>query len=879
MLKKSCLGLITVLFLMSMNSSIKAQFEYKNTSLLEIIEKIEDQTSYRFLYRSSLISDIKISITETETNFFNELNLQLQKHNLTLRLQADRKQVIILKQSIQKPATTTVSINGQVLDAKTGERLPYATVTWYKNNVLKGVTTNESGGFSLSDNFSTSTLELTCSFFGYTSTNISLNISENNQFDDLTCRLPLNRFEVDQLIVVGSNAYSNLPQQASSMLDIGDFSPLGESNSISALQSLPSVSVSSLLSGQLQVRGSPSDGFRVLIDDITIYNQSHLYGLVDNFNSDILKRGGFYYDVAPANMQATPGGTLALITKTGSLNEFGGTFGLSNSAYRLSLDGPIKKGKSSWLISARKSYLNTVDWFNNNNLIKWGLDVDRPQSGLQNGLVNLDDYLTQKGNADASFFDVHGKVYFENYLGGRLTLSGYLGGDDISYKSERLYRSFANISTPPFTFRPVKTIDDWQNVAFSANYNFSIQPHIFSSTTTGLSIYVTSFNKDDFMYTQMDTNKNLTAFVFPFSNESVLNDFTFKQLFEIQKSPNHSLNTGFSYNYYLGEYAENSFNRPGYFRSITAHRTDLFAQLDYTNPEQLVDIFGGGRLHYYSNGKYVKFSPRIKLKILPQSKVSLGVGYSKNYQFLNQISMSNTISSNVWVLADKQQPPTSVDYYSTGMYFTPTEWFYAQIEAYYKEFSNLRLHEINTYSLSGTFTSNPWFTDNSGTAKGIEFFNRIKAGAFTISQSATISTVELTNAAINNGDSFFADWDRTFKYSLFFSTKITKQLSAHIAWNYASGTPNKLATFGPQADERLSSYKRTDLSLDYTKEFSSLDLTLSASIFNLFNNENVWYRDINIVLDQNSAPNRIIGAPVDVFDVGLQGAFNITVGF
>lgn len=870
------LGFILTLF----TTTVQAQYVHTNKAFLEIIKELEEQTSYRFLYRAALLTDIKLTVSATESTFFDELNLALESHNLNAKVDKERKQVIILTSKKNPVVTNSVSIRGQVLDETTGERLPYATITWLENNKLKGVTSNENGAFFITRDLNQKSIALTCSFFGYSNNTIQLDISEESRYEDLTCRLNRKRIDVNQLIVIGSNSYDNLNFGNSGIIDIGDFSPMGETSTISALQSLPAVSLTTLMDGNLQVRGSPSDGFRVLIDDITIYNQSHLYGLVDSFNGDILQRSGFYYDIAPVQIQAPPGGTLSLLTKTGSLDKVSGSAGISNSSLRFSLEGPLKKGKSSWLISARKSYLNTLDWFNNADLIQWGLNVNRPQSNLESGLFDLESYLVRSENTDASFYDIHGKVYFEGKSGNRLILSGYFGGDNTNYRAERLFRSFSTLGSNQFIYQPVSTNNDWQNGAGSVKYNQWLNDNIYSSSIFGASIYTTSFNQDDFTYIKENpNNESLNAFIFPFRNESVLNNFKFQQFFEINTPQSWFWNAGISYNYYLGEYSENSFDRPSYFKSITSHKIDLFTQIDYSGLDDNLDIFAGSRVHYYTNGKYLRVSPRIKFKLFPKSTLSFSAGYSKNHQFLNQISLSNTITSDVWILADKDQAPTSLDYYSSGLYFSPSKLFYTQIETYLKKFENVRLHEINTFSLSNTFSSNPWFTNNKGTAKGIEFLVKSEFSILELSQTYSISEIKFTNPSINNGNSFYADWDRTHNYKTTLSIKPHEFISTHISWNYASGTPNRLATFGAQSDKRLDQYTRTDFYVEYNRRFSNYDISISASVFNVFNTQNVWYKDLGIVLDQNSNPNQITSSPIDVYDIGTQPSFNLSIGF
>ncbi len=230
-------------------------------------------------------------------------------------------------------------------------------------------------------------------------------------------------------------------------------------------------------------------------------------------------------------------------------------------------------------------------------------------------------------------------------------------------------------------------------------------------------------------------------------------------------------------------------------------------------------------------------------------------------------------------MAGPNQPPTSVNYYSGGLYFDPSDYFYLQAEGYHKEFENLWLHKLTTFSLANSFGSNPWLTNNSGSAKGLEFLLRNQFSFIELNQTFTISEVLLSNPAINGGESFHADWDRSYQYNVTLGLSPTDHLNLYLSWMYASGTPNKLATFGPQNDKRLGDYRRTDLSVEYRRNLGKTTLQLTATIFNLLDRQNPWYRELTYVIDQDSSPQQFKSVPVDVYDIGLQPSFNISVTF
>lgn len=854
-----------------------AQYSYVNRPAIEVLEDLQQKTSYRFLYREAMIAGISLTMEAQEHSVLQKLASNLAFKNINVKVDSSRKQIILF-QSGKESAGKKIRISGQVIDASTGERLPFATIAWKEDDQLRGVTSNTAGAFNFRNIFTQPRVTIRASYVGYATETLEIDLSQNEHIQDLTLRLRPTLVGGKEVVITGTNYYASLDTSLQQSVDIGTFSPLGETNTIRALQQLPSVNINTALEDGINVRGSSSDGFQILLDDITIYNQSHLFGLVDSFNADALKTSGLFYDITPAQYQAPPGGTLSLYTKTGSLNEVEGLAGISNSSYRLTLEGPVKKGKSSWLISGRNSYMNSVNWLNNTKLIEWGLDVNRPREILAENLTNIESQLTRPGASDATFFDLHGKVYAEGRSGSRFILSGYYGQDDTRQGAERLFRTFNTGDGDRIESRQVDTRNNWSNLAGSMQYQVPLSSGAYSYTTAGVSIYETDFLKEDFSYIRLNrSTDSFQLFTFPFKNKSILNEVKAKQQFDLTFF-DFQWTLGSSYHYYYGEYFEDSFDRPGFLTETGSHLLEGYAQVDISSIRYL-DIFAGMRLHYYSNGSYLKWSPRLKAKIFPDSRVSASIGYSKNYQFLNEVSLSNVISSDIWVLANELQAPTAVDYYSAGLYLKPFNHTYFQVEGYLKDYKNVRLHEINTFSLSNTFSELPWFSSNSGHGEGVEFFMKNQFPVVALSQAFTISRMQLQNPVLNNGEPFYVDWDRRYRYSATLEVHPLAHFSFYLSWMYATGNPNKLAVFGPDNDQRLDDYMRTDLSLEYGRTLSFGDFKTSISLYNVLDRKNPWYRELTFVIDRSTSQNRFRSVPVDVYDLGIQPAFNISLSF
>jgi hypothetical protein len=174
--------------------------------------------------------------------------------------------------------------------------------------------------------------------------------------------------------------------------------------------------------------------------------------------------------------------------------------------------------------------MNTLDWLNNSRLIEWGLDVNRPREVLSSDMIDIQTRLTRTEDTDAAFYDLHGKLYFESESGSRLIFSGYYGQNNNRVDAQRLFRSFDSGSGDRVEFRPVDTINDWNNFAASVQFQVPLPSGAYSHTSAGISIYETDFLKEDFSYIRGGQDDgSLQLFNFPFLNKSIINELKAEQ--------------------------------------------------------------------------------------------------------------------------------------------------------------------------------------------------------------------------------------------------------------------------------------------------------------------------------------------------------------
>lgn len=860
-------GVVALLAVMAA-SPATAQESYSDEAIRTVIERVGEKTGYHFLYRDALIAGKRISPELGEP--LAGLTDALEPHGIELRVDSARKQVLLLE--AHKPAPSRI-VRGVVVDDETGGRLPYATITWSEDGSLRGTVADESGTFQLQHD-STAPLQLRVSYVGYTAKTV--HVTGNDGLVPVRLR-PAGTFG-PEIVVSTAALQTELDTSWHHLIQEGIFAPLGNGGVVRSLQVLPAVSFSTAASSGLNVRGSRADGFQVLLDGMSIYSQSHFFGLFDAFNEDVLQAVGLYYGIPPASLQGPPGGTVSFLTRTGSQRTFRGAVGVGSTSGTLTVEGPLFDGRGSWLVSGRRSHLGL---FNHDALIGLGLDVGRETSPLVGPFHELGDRALVPGDAAARFFDVHGKLFHEWTGGARLTLSGYLGGDDARQDAVRLY---FNRTDREIEERRIVTSNEWGNAAGSLRLHAPVGPRTFVKSTVGVSRYQSQYVKDDFVYTDptraliaaLDTTDHVIR---PFANENELTELTLA--LEADRLTNGVASAGFSVHQFQVDYREDSALNDRFGGTETSTQLDVFAGYD-ASPIQELDLQIGLRGHFFSNGNYLRGSPRARVRLFPSAPLSIGAGYGRNHQFVHRLYLEQNASADVWVLSTPHQHPTSVDHLTGGIYLALSPRTFLQVEIYRKKFENLREHVASAARRRLRPASpilDPWLHDNDGLGRGLEAMARRDFGSLLLSTSYTLSSMEITNPRVNDGEPYAADWDRRHQVTTQVDVAVARGLELNVVWMYATGAPNALALSADTEPARLDPYHRMDLGLSVQRGFAGGMLDIDVAFFNVYDRSNTWYRAPVAVVGRSSQGRRIGLMNVDVYDLGFQPSFEVAYRF
>ena len=897
-----------------------------------VIQTLETASGYRFLYRDALVAGVRIRF-EFNENWKDALKKELRAAGLDLVINERRKQIVIFPAGdagdagYAREIISMKPLRGYVIDEQTGERLPFATVIRIVSKEqeeqeeqeeqkafrlngdttsiktapiqLQGTQADLQGRFRLDVPIGED-MHLRISYIGYQTVLIAVSAEELPALGELAVRLEPAPYEGKEIIVQAPVMQQQSGSGTEGGLIINGFSPLGESNAIRMLQTLPSVGMGTALSDGAFVRGSNSDALQVLLDGAVIYNQSHLFGLVDSFNADVIRTSSFYYDVTPARYQGPPGGTLSLVTRAGSLYRYRGSAGISSSALNGSLEGPVLPGRASVLVSGRTSLLDGYGFPGTEELVAWGLNVARPNS-LDNGTVTLEDRIVAPGDFTVAFHDLHGKLFLEDTRGNRWMLSGYSGFNNTHQDALRLVRSRPVSRDAPLVRENFETRNRWGNRSANLGWFRTLDPDRSMHVRSGISYYHTRYLKEDFPYQRPGRNlQDQLLFIHPYENRSELTHWyveadligypTFGQAGRQRGNgvpeattsgflpPLVNVQSGLALHGYHSAYLEESLNRPRYYQKSTPLLLEGYLDTEWKAGEAgaalPMDLQGGIRIQYFSDGGYVRLSPRIRADLFTETRVSASLGYSRTYQYLYKLAFYNQTTSDIWITANEHQKPAAVDLWSVALRTRIARHWFFRTEVYYKYQRNLRFHEINIQSVQSPLEGAPWFADNTGHARGVEFQAGRSGNRLSLTQSYTLSRAKLSNPRLNEGDRFLAYWDRTHQFNTLISLRLFTGFRLDGNWFYATGVPDRLDLFR-SGDTRLGMYSRIDLSARYEVAAGSHRWVMEAGVYNLTNRKNPWYKDWVLAVEQEMQQRRLEPVQVVFYDLGFQPSFSL----
>lgn len=721
-------------------------------------------------------------------------------------------------------AQQNYSVSGTVKDQKNGELLIGVTIKIAQDPTIS-VVANDYGFYSLS--LPKGSYTLLVSNPGFKDFQQSITVE-----NDLKQNIYLSQeggektSQIEEVVISAVKKDKNLSsaQMGTETLSIKQIDKLpvlfGEKDVMKTIQLLPGIKSNGEGSSGFSVRGGASDQNLILLDEATVYNASHLLGFFSTFNSDALKDVSIIKGNSPAQYGGRLSSVLDVKMKDGNSKDYNVNGGIGLISSRLSVEGPVQKEKSSFIVSARRTYADVF-------------------------LKATEDFKDSK----LYFYDLNLKANYQINENNRLYLSGYFGRDVLG-----LGDTFST---------------DWGNTTATLRWNSIINSKLFSNTS--------------FIYSNYNYNVALSSNNNTLGLDSEIEDWNLKQDFSWFAGNKHSVKFGLQSIYHTitpssaSGTSVSSFPRnPRYSWENAVYINDDFKAtekltINYGARLAMFSVLGGDNFNIYHNGvltdseyvekgkfgkTYVNLEPRITANYRINEVSSVKGGYSRNTQNLHLLSNSGSGNpTDQWIGSSYTVKPEIADQISAGYSRNFNNNNYElNAEIYYKSMQNQIDYKNGAqiaFDTAADVESELLF--GKGRAYGLELIAKKKSGKLTGWISYTLSKTERQINGINDNEWYDARQDKTHDLSVVATYQLNQKWSFSGLFLYSTGNAVTFPTgkyelngqtifqYSSRNADRMPAYHRMDLSATYeptsNKRWKG---SWSFGVYNVYGRENAY---------------------------------------
>lgn len=827
--------------------SLSIELHVRNESLEKVLDQLFAGTflHYKILTNKIYITIERQLITSLPDDFFNQgynigreaVAFDYSEYQQKGKQKKYKEEKLYLIGSRSTNLTGTATLTGNVTDGKSGEAIVGSSV--FIENPRMGVSTDPFGHYSLT--LPKGRHELKIQSVGMESTQRQIMLYADGKLDIEVEEniIPLKEvlIESERDVRVSSN------QMGIEKLDIKTMRQmpltLGETDVMKVVLTLPGVQSVGEGTVGLNVRGGATNQNLILLNDAVVYNPSHLFGFFSTFNPDALKSVELYKSGISADYGGRLSSVLDVNSREGNLKKFSASGGISPVTGRLTLEGPIIKDRTSFLVGLRTTY---SDW-----------------------ILNQVTYKNLR-NSQASFYDVTFNINHKINDKNSLTLSGYLSKDEFRLGKDTTYSySDRNASIK------------WKHV-----FNHKL----YGTMTGAYSQYNFSFHSD----------KNpVNAFIMDFS----IRQLNVKADFTYLLNSQHSLKTGASVTRYQlapGSFQPNSpqsLVKPDVLQSeqaiesaiylddnfeVNSHLS-LYAGLRYSFYQYLgpkdVSQYASGvprqqatiqdTVHYgagQSIANYGGLEPRFSVRYLLPKNSSVKFSYNRMRQYIQMLSNTTAITPvDIWKLSDTYIKPQYGDQISLGFYKNLRgNTIETSVEAYYKTMQNAVDYKNGAVLLMNHHLETDVLNAN-GQAYGIEFLIKKTTGkvngwlSYTYSRSFLQTKGEFPSEAINSGNYYPSSYDKPHAVNFIGNYKFNRRFNFSLNMVYSTGRPITFPIgkytidgvsrvfYSERNQFRIPDYFRIDASINIEGNHKIKKLAHSSwtfAVYNLLGRQNAY---------------------------------------
>ena len=746
------------------------------------------------------------------------------------------------------------AVSGDVRDHATGESIIGATVLIKNKN--SGVVTNSFGFYSITLPAGNYEMELRC--VGYETFVAPLKLQSNLHKD----------FELNPIsftggpVIIEGTRKDNVGSTEMGKIEIGIEQikkiPVifGEVDILKTITLLPGVQSSGEGNAGFYVRGGGVDQNLILLDNSTVYNASHLFGFFSVFNADAVKN----IEITKGGGAASYGGRLSSVLdinlKEGNSKSFHGAGGIGTIASRFTVEGPIKKDTSSFILSGRRTYIdvlakpfmNPESSFNGSGYFFYDLNAKFNYRLSKRDQLFASVYTGKDvfsfNSSDAGFStripwgNTTGTIRWAHQSGSKLFMNAILTYTDYKFQFEG--------KQDQFTFGLSSGIRD-----YGAKVQWSYYPNPTHRMKWGMDYTFHKFTPNNTYASSGDVNFDLGEQVKLFSHESAA---YFQDDFDINEK--WRINAGVRIPYFMHVGPFTRYTYPTSTSSVGGSTTPITTI--YEKNKKVAD--------------YVGFEPRFNARYEINKASSFKMALSRNLQFITLTSLSpSSLPTDVWLPSTDRLKPQLASQVSVGYFrnFFDDSWE-SSVELYYKDMQNQSdYREGSTPDQTVGDNIDNLLVFGRGYSYGAEFFIKKRMGDFSGWVGYTWAKTMRIFEEVNNGKAYPTRWDRRHDLNVVFMYTLSPRVDLGFVFVYATGNAitlpisryffegNLVEVYGERNSFRMAPYHRADFSLNVKGKLmrSRFDAELNQvveeprkfrsswnfSVYNLYNRMNPYF--------------------------------------
>jgi hypothetical protein len=725
------------------------------------------------------------------------------------------------------------TLSGKITDQRSNETLIGVNIIFPE--LQTGTITNEYGFYSIT--LTKGTYNFQISYLGFNSISETITIDENKT---LNYKLTESTESLEEIIITENVEKLNIrkPQMSVNSLSINTIKQmpavLGEVDVIKSITLLPGVTNAGEGSSGFNVRGGAVDQNLILLDEATIFNSSHLFGLFSVFNPDAIKDLKLYKGGIPAKYGGRVSSVLDIYQKEGNSNEYQMSGGIGIVSSRLLVEGPLKKEKASFLFGGRSSYAHLF--------------------------LPLFDI-----NSKAYFYDLNTKLSWNINQNNNIYLSGYFGRDvfEISDSFENTYgntvlnfrwnhlysdKLFSNLSLIYSDYYYGLALNfvefDWKSGIKNFNLKYDFKHYITSNFKLeyGLNSLYLTFNPGEIKPTTETSGIN------PYD---LIKKYAFENAIYIDAE--HELSQRFAVSYGL---RLSTFHRLGQ-KELNSYENDH--AVNFNEELQIYEKAEAIGINRYDRSdvieSFMNLEPRLAMAYQLNENTSIKASYNRMSQYLHLLSnTSSPTPLDVWAPSGKYIKPQLLDQIALGYFKTFKNNKYSlEVETFYKDIKN-RIDYIDGANLIANDAIEQVILNGKARAYGLEVLLRKNEGrlkgwiAYTLSKSEQQTPGRTAlETGINNSQWYNTPYDKTHDISITSSYDLDDKWSFSSNFIFQTGQPTTfpngqyqyngitIPNYEPRNSSRLTSYHRLDLSVNYNPNPNSTKRWKGQWVFGVYN--------------------------------------------